>query len=282
MRRTIICTAVGLLVIPLATPGAAAADTPEVTTSADSGPGSLRQLIADAAYGDTILIGSRDIALTSGKLSVSPGKALTIAGAGARSTSISGSRAYRIIETDAALTLRDLTLRDGKVFYDGGAVWTTGPLTLIDTALVDNTSTTFTGGAVYATSSSVTISRSLFKNNSAGSNGGALSLGANTLVTVQNSTFAGNAAANDGGALSVSYSAPTTVALVNDTFVNNRAQAGDGHGPVFQTSVGQTVSYRNSLFAHNGDACEEVAGGSAISNGHNVFDGTPNAACHLI
>lgn len=282
MRRTIICTALGLLGLALAMPGAASADTWTVTTSADGGPGSLRQLIAAAADGDTILVGARDIVLTAGELSMPGAKPLTIVGAGARATSISGNHATRIFDTTAPLTLRGMTLRDGQVSGDGGAIWTNSPLTLTDMAFVGNTSTSSEGGAVHAATDSVTINRSLFANNSAQGDGGALQFAGNTLVTVQNSTFVGNSSAAQAGALAVNYVDPaTTVALVNDTFVGNRAAPG-APGSVFRVGSEQTVSYRSSLFVDNGGACAQGGLAHAVSNGHNVFDGTPSSDCNLI
>ena len=144
-HRSIKWALLGGLVVALAAPGAAAADTLTVTSSADSGLGSLRQAIAEAADGDTIAVGARHIVLTSGDLYVPQGKALTITGAGARETSISGNHTSGILETDAPLTLRGLTLRDGND-GQGAGVDTMGPLTLIDTAFIGNTAG-YGGGA---------------------------------------------------------------------------------------------------------------------------------------
>jgi hypothetical protein len=70
---------------------AARATTNVVTSLSDSGPGSLRQAIADAAPGSTITFGvSGTLTLTSAELAIS--KDLTLSGPGAASLSISGGR----------------------------------------------------------------------------------------------------------------------------------------------------------------------------------------------
>jgi hypothetical protein len=50
---------------------------------------------------------------------------------------------------------------------------------------------------------------------------------------------------------------------------------------VFRVGSYQTLSYRNSLFVDNGDACAQAGDAHAVSNGHNVFDGTPSSDCNL-
>src|SRR5262245_54847959 len=74
-----------------------------VTNTADSGPGSLRQAIADALPGATItftLPPSSTIRLTSGELTID--KDLTIIGSGLDNPVISGNNASRVVNIAAS------------------------------------------------------------------------------------------------------------------------------------------------------------------------------------
>lgn len=267
-----------LVALLLAAPATARAGTLTVTSSADDGAGSLRQAVADAGSGDTIDVGARDIVLTSGELDIDSGKALTIIGAGARATSVSGNHASRILDTNAPLTLSGLTLRDGKDII-GGAIETGGPLTLTEVALRDNDASGNRGGAVDASGAAVTITRSLFAGNR-GSYGGAVHFSANGPVTITDSTFVGNTATASGGGIYTGTAAVgISLTLLNDTFTGNRAP--DGFGGAFSVGTDDTVRYRNSVFADNLGHCYEAGGGAAVSDGQNVFDGTPDFDCHV-
>jgi hypothetical protein len=104
-----------------------------VTTLADSGPGSLRQAIADSESGDTItfFVGGR-ILLTSGQLNVS--NSITIAGYGAAHLRIDGggnSRVFRIL-SGTTNRFSGITITNGQapVGLDGGGIHNAGTLTL--------------------------------------------------------------------------------------------------------------------------------------------------------
>ena len=87
-----------------------------VTTSADSGPGSLRGAIASAVSGDTINFAKNVhvITLTGGELEIS--KNLDIEGTGANRLSISGNNASRVfyVKSGNTLTLANLTIANGQ------------------------------------------------------------------------------------------------------------------------------------------------------------------------
>ena len=86
-----------------------------VTTSADSGPGSLRDAIALAASGDTIHFAKNVhvITLTGTELDIS--KNLDIEGTGANHLFISGNNASRVfyVKSGNTLTLANLTIANG-------------------------------------------------------------------------------------------------------------------------------------------------------------------------
>jgi hypothetical protein len=86
-----------------------------VTSTADSGPGSLRAAIAAANPGDTIdfAVAGPSIVLTTGSLVVT--NDLTIQGPGATVLAINGNNTNRIECRAAIVTISDLTYEDGGI-----------------------------------------------------------------------------------------------------------------------------------------------------------------------
>jgi hypothetical protein len=107
----------------------ASAGTISVTNLNDSGPGSLRAAITEAAANETIALPAGQITLTSGPLAFS--KNLTISGDGASSSVISGNNASRVftITGTPTVTLRELTVTRGNN-PKGGGISASGTLTL--------------------------------------------------------------------------------------------------------------------------------------------------------
>ena len=100
-----------------------------VTSSADSGPGSLRAAITSAVPGETIEFAKNvhTITLTSGELPIST--SLTIEGPGANRLSISGNNASRVFDvaSGASLTVGNVTIADGTYNTTlGGSILTYG------------------------------------------------------------------------------------------------------------------------------------------------------------
>ncbi|MEI2722803.1 MAG: LamG-like jellyroll fold domain-containing protein [Verrucomicrobiota bacterium] len=126
-----------------------------VTTLADSGPGSLRQALLDAAPGTTLILTNPGvIVLTSGELLIK--KNLGLAGPGAARFAISGNNSNRIfnITNGARVRLSGLTIRDGRAGVGGaaagqpgGGIYNAGILTLNDCVLTNNTAGAGGGGS---------------------------------------------------------------------------------------------------------------------------------------
>src|SRR5437870_12598943 len=101
----------------------ARAATLTVTTTADSGPGSLRAALKNARSGDTItfsLPAPSIITLTSGELLVS--KNLKILGSGAGNLAISSNQASRVFRIGSRLnvTIAGLAIANGVAAFGAG------------------------------------------------------------------------------------------------------------------------------------------------------------------
>lgn len=214
-------------------PNTAHAATLTVTTTADSGAGSLRNQIAAATAGDTIdfdaSLSGQMITLTSGEIIID--KNLIIDGSAlAEMVTISGNNNSRIFQVSGFLngtvTFNNLRLINGLASNNnGGAVLIAdsfgGSKNISFTQMVfENNVATFAGGAVRVSEpGTVTITQSTFVNNNAGSFGGAIE-NSNSSISISNSTFMGNQA-NAGGAV---YNAGSMTAdITNGTFLNNGA-----------------------------------------------------------
>ena len=216
-----------------------------VTTAADSGAGSLRQIIAAACDGAAITFDSagvfatpQTIALTSGELVID--RNLTV-NAGSSQVTVSGNNASRVFNVNAgkAFTIIGLTISGGQNAGSGGGIVNDGTLTVVDSTL---------------------------SGNNAGTDGGAISASASaTSVTLINSTISGNNANGSGGGIAVLGG---TFTSINATFTNNRADndndaTGTGGG-VFHGSG--TTTLRNTIVAGNfnedgaSDAADDISG----------------------
>lgn len=172
----------------LAAAGGAQAETITVTSSADSGPGTLRAAIsaANASPEDSTIrfdaaTDSQPIVLQSALPDLpAAGGALTIEGNDPADTIIDGDDQYRPLRVNfqnVDLTLRELTIRNGHADQgQGGAVYYVGSATsslAIDTVAFDSNRASYDGGAIYTTANT-TVANSLFTNNRSGTFGSAI------------------------------------------------------------------------------------------------------------
>jgi hypothetical protein len=157
----------------------------QVTTTADSGKGSLRDDVGQAAAGDMITFADKPegqtITLTSGP--ITPGVDLTIAGPGSCDLTVSGGGTQRIFIVPAGVsaTIRGLTIADGKA-AEGAGVDDSGILTLDDDLFTRDVAVAPSGGTGYGgavfneSGGTLTVTGSAFCDNQAqvgSGNGGA-------------------------------------------------------------------------------------------------------------
>ena len=172
------------------------------------------------------------------------GKAIALSGASAATTILDGGTIYaddlvdvegvRILYSDNAITVADLTLRNALAVGNGGAISTSTSATVSDSIFANNSATT--AGAIYA-NTTATVTDSTFTSNTARDFAGAIY--AETVATVTRSTFTDNTA-DLGGAITA-----TTATVARSTFTRNTANLG---GAIFIFTV---ATVARSTFTRN-------------------------------
>jgi uncharacterized repeat protein (TIGR01451 family) len=225
-----------------------------VTSTNDSGPGSLRQAIADAEPGATIqfdLTYPATITLTSGELWIST-KDVTIAGPGPDLLAISGNHSSRVFRAEAHppydihVSISGLTIRNAyaTAVYcsEGGG-----------------------GAGLYVGEGilSVTLTDVVFRENSTKCSGGGMFHMANGHdVALTNVSFYDNSAGNDGGGLWTEDSAT----LTNVSFYGNSATSGGGLWAEFSDMNLTRVLFCGNLARQNGGGVRSYAGEPTLTN----------------
>ena len=155
-----------------------------VTSTADSGAGSLRDAIIVAAPGDTIAFAvTGTIGLTSGQLLLN--KNLTINGIGANVLTVSGNNASRVFEVTSGdtVSISGLMISNGAASF-GGGILNAGALTVNNSTFSGNSAST--GGGILNLVGTLTVTNSTFSDNSAGIGGGIFNYGG--ALTLSNCT----------------------------------------------------------------------------------------------
>ncbi len=266
-----------LLVLGMAVPSLATTWT--VTSTNDSGAGSLRAALGSAANGDTIdfsLTYPATIALTSGPLTI--GASLTISGPGAANLFISGNNATTVfLVNGVTATISGITIENGNAGGGaGGGINNGGTLTVSDCTFSGNTSQGYGGGAI-SNGSTLTVSNSTFSGNSTvgGWGGGIYNFGTATII---NSTFSNNSAVISGqvGGQGGGIYDGGTMALVNDTFYGNSANTAQGGGGAIWDKDG-ILTMKGTILANSpsGGNCSIYIlnpPGTTTSDGYNLSD----------
>jgi hypothetical protein len=230
--------AIGLLLYAVALPVHAATIT--VTNTNDSGPGSLRQALANANNGDTINFAvTGTISLFNGELVI--GKNVTIAGPGANQLAINasqewGPQAIFHVVSGKTVTISGLTIAVGGILNDEAILTVSNcVLSFNSIGLLNNAA--FNSGVI----ASVTIINSLFSDNVEGIfNESGPPLGS-TRTLARNSTLIRKPA--DGGSGAGNCTACVTVA--NSVVTRNT------FGVRNTTDLASTVTVLNSRFTGN-------------------------------
>lgn len=253
----------------------------------DSGPGSLRDTIANAVAGDTIdltQMACSEITLSSGEIQVTVGY-LKLLGPGADGTSNHHLTIYggasdglrnRIFDAGGTLIVSGLKLADAR--YEGfgasargGCINAAGDLTIEDSILVGceidapaGSGGLAFGGAIYA-QKDLSVTNSIITSSIAYSATGAAyggGISASGFVTVQNSTISYNAAwgaAASGGGLAVVGWGDVTI--FGSTISGNEA---DFDGGMRVSTLGASTITNSTL---SGNYASMYVGGASFASG---------------
>jgi beta-glucanase (GH16 family) len=221
-----------------------------VTSGGDSGPGSLRQLLAALPEGGSIAfapsLAGQTILLTSGPLVLS--KDVVIDASAAPGLTLSGNNTDRvfIVDPGAEATLRHLTVANGFGFDLAGGILNNGSLTLEDCIVRDNRVGAATndfwkgGGGIYSGDGSTLVLRrcTIRGNTTQLVDGGGVYVFFNTTVTIDATTIEGNTAGNVGGGVR----SLGNVTVVNSTLSGNTSTAWHGGAAFHTDGVMQVVN----------------------------------------
>ncbi len=258
---------------------------PIVTSTADSGAGSLREALANVCNGDTITFniagaGPHTIMLTTGELMVS--KDVDINNNSGESITVSGNNANRVFNINSGKTVSitsltitggsepadvgggiknsggTLTLNSSNVYGNtagiGGGISSTGSLTINNSNIggtlagQPNSATAGSGGGIQNANGTVVVKNSSISGNTANNlsgAGGGIANEINGVLTVVNSTIANNSATQEGGAINNG----AAVTVINSTISGN--QAGLHGGGIRTNGVGSTLTVINSTISNN-------------------------------
>jgi hypothetical protein len=258
-------------------------------TTANSSPGPDNITFAAGVTGSITLGGTQLPTITA---------ATFIYGPGADVLAIDGNHLSRIFNIDEGtagdrVVINDLTLRNGTVAADGGAIVNVdSDLTIIDSVLTGNTASGpgGDGGAVFDSGGSPSngyndlFIESTFSNNTAGDSGGAV-YGFDYVGGIYSSTFTGNTSATKGGAV---YAFTPYNTFENDTVAGNAAA--DGGGIHIHTSGGPAPMMFSTIVAGNSaplgpdlslppagtlkasfSLIQDTSGATVTSTGPNIF-----------
>jgi hypothetical protein len=271
-----------------------------VTSTADSGAGSLRQALADANSGDTIqfapALDGQTITLSSAELLID--KNITVTGPGpsqltVRRSSAGGTPAFRILHVTPGhtVTIEGLTITDGVPLASGGGVFNEQATLTVNNCNVSGNFSGTSGGGFYSSGASarLTILNSIVSGNFAtgmghgGEGGGINSEGT---LTVANSIVSGNSVTGQppypgsaGGVFSGG-----TAEISNSTISANGAGGIVNSGPM--TITGSTISGNTTMGSGAGISNSgpltivnsTISGNSAsykgFGNGGGIFSGS--------
>ncbi|MCH7548413.1 MAG: right-handed parallel beta-helix repeat-containing protein [Candidatus Krumholzibacteriota bacterium] len=128
---------------------------------------------------------------------------------------------------DATSVLENITVRNGRANFQGGAIFCRSSSPTIRGNIFENNFAARQGGAIYCDSllSAAFIQNNVFRENTSGQSGGGLWISGLSTVVVEGNEFARNGAMDNGGGLACDASTPV---ISRNRFTDNRAPLGGG------------------------------------------------------
>jgi len=255
-------------------------------TSPASPCGSIQTAVTKAQSGPyngedvTIQVGSGTYTENPGINSTSL-HSLTIAGAGASTTTVNGNHLGTVFADSGTVTLSGLTITGGTASGNGGGIFNAGNLTVTDSTISGNSApstATGNGGGIYNNGGTLTVTDSTISGNSAFHGGGAID-NAFGSVAVTDSTISGNTATYVAGGGGGIFSDTGNLTVTSSTISGNTT-TGVGGGlwvPIGTASIGASIVAGNTGTA--GGNCE--VSGTQTSLGYNLTNDATGAACHF-
>jgi hypothetical protein len=217
-----------------------------VTSTADSGPGSLRDALAAAVPGSTVTFASGlsgTITLLSTLFLMQD---VTIDGPGASVLTVNGNGLVRVFDVAPGITvgISGLTIAGGSSLGDfGGGIYNDGTLALTTCTISGNTASPRGGGIYNSLSGTLTLTSSLVSGNSAPDAGGGI-YNAGTMLVSFSTLSANGSATADGGAIFNEG----TLTVTNSTFSGKNGGASAYGGAIRNESM---LTVQESTFADN-------------------------------
>jgi predicted outer membrane repeat protein len=237
-----------------------------VTSTLDSGPGTLRAELAAAASGDTIVFAlahPSTIQLTSGTLTIN--QSIRILGPGASALTINGNHTFSIFTVMSSATIDGLTISGGGGSAGGGITNTSNAGMIVSHCVVTGNQSSARGGGILNTDLNTRISDCTISNNTAANGGGGI---ASTSLTLSRCTISGNIAGGSGGGVDIEGGGlPVTIA--NTTISSNMAGATGGG-----IELGSGTLYLTNSSVVSNNVSNHGNGSSAEGGGINASQGS--------
>jgi MYXO-CTERM domain-containing protein len=250
MRRNA-AAALGWLILSICLIASTGARAGIVTSTANSGIGSLRDTLAAAASGETITFSLPLPATIALSAEIPITQSVTIQGPGANFLTISDASG-RVFNLDTApkdVLIYGVHLSGQNPAGDGGAIINNGGNLTIAYSLIDNSSSPGEGGAIRnnyngATGYSLTVQNSTIAGNTANKSGAIYFIG--YALTIENSTIYNNHATDSSGAIGL---------FSGFGFIRNSTIAGNSANTVGGiTSQDSQLTFESTIVANNTDA----------------------------